>query len=96
MADLGAVGKLAPLSVVAYGGVISGIVRDSGGNPVKHLVRAYDELTGQLSGGAFSSAADGTYTINLGLSYAGRKHYVTEFDQTGAQNARIFDQITIP
>lgn len=96
MADLGAIGKAAPPSVIAYGGVISGIVHDAGGSPTRHLVRAYDELTGQLSGGAFSSATDGTYSINLALQYAGRKHYVAEFDPTGTQNARIFDLITIP
>lgn len=96
MADLGDIGKAAPPSVVLYGGVVSGVVHDAGGSSARHLVRAYDETTGQLSGGAFSSADDGTYTINLALLYAGKKHYVTEFDPTGTQNARIFDLITIP
>ena len=95
MADLGEVGRAAPQSVTIYGGVISGTVLNGAGSPARHLIRAYDELTGQLSGGAFSSSVDGSYSISLALTYAGRKHYVTEFDPTGAYNARIFDSITI-
>lgn len=48
--------------------VVSGVVKLADGTPVKRLVRAYHQHTGQLLAQGFSLEADGTYTLNAGSS----------------------------
>ncbi len=94
MADLGAIGKRGILNGAkrCHSGIISGTVRDGAGNPVRHMVRAYDMLTGERSGGAFSDPTTGNYSIRCRLDFNGL-HFVAEFDDTGNYNARIFDRV---
>lgn len=48
-----------------YAGQIGGTVLDDAGDPVARTVRAYRRDTGALVGNTTSSAADGSYSMNL-------------------------------
>ncbi len=48
-----------------YAGQIAGIITDDASDPVARVVRAYRRDTGALVGNTTSSAADGSYSMNL-------------------------------
>lgn len=96
MADLGAVGVLVDTGPTAlHVGIVQGIVRDANGDPARQQVAAFDRGTLKLSGVAMSDPITGAYTILTNIAYRNSPHFVVNLDPSGAENGRIFDNISV-
>lgn len=68
---------------------ISGIVMDSGGNPVQRQVFAYSHATGRYLGGALSDAVTGIFSVAV----PERAFVVALDDDVSARNAIVYDRL---
>lgn len=94
MADLGQIGCSAGAPSIAFSYSLTGLVYDANGDPTRHRVCAYERTSGLFSGGTFSDATTGAFTLFTNILFGDSEHFVVEFDPARENNARIFDFVS--